>query len=197
MILDLFYISLIVFAIIAIQATVLRNAVIYLSVFSLICSIVYLLLGAPDVAIAEATIGCTLSTILYLVALKKYRIFTVYYNFHVNDEAHFDAMQDEKEEIQTIFEHFSNAQELQLDLINTSASFTKLKQSASYDVILFHSSKGLWLHGLRNSYQYNGLLNFFEKECSRDYHAKFIHEELEWSDESPDEAEEEETNDAT
>lgn len=71
MILDLFYVSLVVFAIIAIQTAVLRNAIIYLSVFSLLCSIVYLFLGAPDVAIAEAAIGCTLSTILYLVALKK------------------------------------------------------------------------------------------------------------------------------
>ncbi len=141
MILDLFYISLIVFAIIAIQSRVLRNAVIYLSVFSLICSIVYLLLGAPDVAIAEATIGCTLSTILYLVALKKYRIFTVYYNCHVKDDRQLDGLQYEKEEIQTILKHFSTAQELQLDLINTSASFTKLKESASYDVIIFHSAK--------------------------------------------------------
>ncbi len=42
MILDLFYVSLVVFAIIAIQTAVLRNAIIYLSVFSLLCSIVYL-----------------------------------------------------------------------------------------------------------------------------------------------------------
>ncbi len=193
MILDLFYISLIVFAIIAIQSRVLRNAVIYLSVFSLICSIVYLLLGAPDVAIAEATIGCTLSTILYLVALKKYRIFTVYYNCHVKDDRQLDGLQYEKEEIQAILKHFSTAQELQLDLINTSASFTKLKKSASYDVIIFHSAKGLWLHGLKNSYQYNEMLNFFEKECSRKYHAKFIHEDIEWSSE----LNEEDTRDAT
>ncbi len=181
MILDLFYISLVVFAIIAIQSRVLRNAIIYLSVFSLLCSIVYLLLGAPDVAIAEATIGCTLSTILYLVALKKYRIFTVYYSCKAKEEQLLPTLLEEKKEIHSILKHFAKAQELQLDVINTTSSFKKLKKSASYDVIVFHSSKGLWLHGLGNSYQYNELLHFFETECNRNYEARFIDEDAEWS----------------
>ena len=69
-------IMLIVLAIATVQTRKLRNAVIYLGVFSLGMSFVYILYNAPDVAIAEAVIGSTLATILYLVALKKYRIFT-------------------------------------------------------------------------------------------------------------------------
>ena len=56
----------------AIHTHALRHAVIYLGVYSLISSLIYLLYGAADVAITEAIIGCTLSTILFLVALKKY-----------------------------------------------------------------------------------------------------------------------------
>lgn len=55
----------------------LLTAVFYSGVLSLMASFCYLLLGAPDVALAEAVIGSTLSTIIYLVTLKKYRIFTI------------------------------------------------------------------------------------------------------------------------
>ena len=182
MILDLFYLSLIIFAILAVQSRSLRNAVIYLSVFSLVCSIVYLLLNAPDVAIAEATIGCTLSTILYLVALKKYRIFTVYYNCYFNDEIHLANLQKERDQIQRILRDFATSQELQLDLINTATSFTKLKESATCDVVIFHSPNGIWLHGIKNSYQYQKLLELLKDQEDLVKEGKFIEGE-DWSDE--------------
>lgn len=179
---DLFYISLITFAILAIQSRSLRNAVIYLAVFSLICSIVYLLLNAPDVAIAEATIGCTLSTILYLVALKKYKIFTVYYNCYFNDETHLPGLQKEREQISRLLRDFATSQELQLDLINTATSFTQLKESATCDVIIFHSPHGIWLHGIKNSYQYQKLLEMMQSQPELIKEGKFIEGE-DWSDE--------------
>lgn len=182
MILDLFYLSLIIFAILAVQSRSLRNAVICLSVFSLVCSIVYLLLNAPDVAIAEATIGCTLSTILYLVALKKYRIFTVYYNCYFNDEIHLASLQKERDQIHRILRDFATSQELQLDLINTATSFTKLKESATCDVVIFHSPNGIWLHGIKNSYQYQKLLELLKNQGDLVKKGKFIEGE-DWSDE--------------
>ncbi|MDD3810078.1 MAG: DUF4040 domain-containing protein [Erysipelotrichaceae bacterium] len=182
MILDLFYLSLIVFAILAVQSRSLRNAVIYLAVFSLVCSIVYLLLNAPDVAIAEATIGCTLSTILYLVALKKYKIFTVYYNCYFNDESHLAILQKERDQIHRILRDFAVGQELQLDLINTATSFTKLKESVTCDVVIFHSPSGIWLHGIKNSYQYQKLLELLKNQEDLVKEGKFIEGE-DWSDE--------------
>jgi multicomponent Na+:H+ antiporter subunit B len=62
---------LIVFALQAIRQRQLRTAAIYLGVFSLVSSVLYLMCAAPDVAIAEAVIGSTLATVLYLVALQK------------------------------------------------------------------------------------------------------------------------------
>ncbi len=181
MILDLFYLSLIAFAIIALQTRVLRNAIIYLSVFSLLCSIVYLLLGAPDVAIAEAAIGCTLSTILYLVALKKYRIFTVYYNCYAKHPKELEKIGAEKDQIVEILNTFSGKGELQLDIINTSSGFTHLKENAAFDVIIFHSPKGIWIHGLRNSYQYNELIELLRKECPLPLSTYYIDEDPAWS----------------
>ena len=64
-------ILLIPLAIYAIQTRKLRNAVVILGAFSLVSSLVYLFYRAPDVALAEAVIGTTISTILYLVAMQK------------------------------------------------------------------------------------------------------------------------------
>ena len=57
----------------------LFTAVVYAGVLSTAAAFCYLLLGAPDVALAEAVIGSTLSTAILLAALRKYRIFTIYF----------------------------------------------------------------------------------------------------------------------
>ncbi len=67
-------ISLIFFALMALGTQRLRLAVIYLGVFSMSMAFVFIIYNAPDVAIAEAVIGSVFSSILYLVALKKYKV---------------------------------------------------------------------------------------------------------------------------
>ena len=66
-----FLLLLLLFAILTLQQPRLRIAIIYLGVFSLLVSFAYLQHHAPDVAMAEAVIGSTLATVLYLVALRK------------------------------------------------------------------------------------------------------------------------------
>lgn len=46
------------------------NAVIASGVISLMASIIFLLVAAPDVAMTEATIGAGLTTVVFLYALK-------------------------------------------------------------------------------------------------------------------------------
>mgnify|MGYP001220297793 CR=1 FL=1 len=48
-----------------------KNALIFLSVFSMILSLAYLFTNAPDVALTEAALGCGLSVIIYIIAIKK------------------------------------------------------------------------------------------------------------------------------
>lgn len=84
-------IILVVTAIMTLQTKKMKNAVIYLGVFSIIIAFVYLLQGAPDVAIAEAVIGSTMTTILYIVALHKYKLYRIYINFdaiEINDSVY-------------------------------------------------------------------------------------------------------------
>lgn len=51
----------------------LLNAVIASSVVSLITAILFYLLQAPDVAMAEASIGTALVIIIFIIAIKKTR----------------------------------------------------------------------------------------------------------------------------
>lgn len=60
-------------AFMAIYRKNLTVAIIAAGVVSLIASIVYLLLAAPDVAMTEAAIGSGLSTIIFFYVLNKIR----------------------------------------------------------------------------------------------------------------------------
>lgn len=49
------------------------SAIIASGVISLLASVVFLILAAPDVAMTEATIGAGLTTVIFLYALKHIR----------------------------------------------------------------------------------------------------------------------------
>lgn len=58
-------------AVVAVQARRLIDSVIALAATGSFVALEFLLLQAPDVAIAEASVGAVLSTILYIIALRK------------------------------------------------------------------------------------------------------------------------------
>ena len=64
-------ISIVVSAIIAVQADKLIHSVIALDAVGALVALEFILLQAPDVAIAEASVGGVLSTGLYIVARRK------------------------------------------------------------------------------------------------------------------------------
>ena len=60
-------------AFIAIYQKNLLSAIVAAGVISLLASVIYILLAAPDVAMTEAAIGSGLTTIVFLYALNKIR----------------------------------------------------------------------------------------------------------------------------
>ena len=64
---------MIVAAVVAIYQKSLLSAIIAAGAISLLASVVYILLAAPDVAMTEAAIGSGLTTIVFLYALNKIR----------------------------------------------------------------------------------------------------------------------------
>jgi energy-converting hydrogenase B subunit D len=64
---------LIVCAMVAARIRDLLSASIIFSAYSLIMAILWMLLGAPDIAITEAAIGAGITTLLFVVAISKTR----------------------------------------------------------------------------------------------------------------------------
>ena len=72
---EVFLIILVICALVAIEMKDLLNAAIVLAVFSLVLSFLFFRLHALDVAMAEASIGAGISTVLFVVAISKTRRF--------------------------------------------------------------------------------------------------------------------------
>ena len=68
---NVFLIILVVMAICALEVKNLINSVIMLAVFSLVLSIVFYYLKAPDVAMAEAAVGAGVSTVIFVIAIHR------------------------------------------------------------------------------------------------------------------------------
>lgn len=138
------YAILIFSAIMTVQSRRLRRSVIYLGIFSLISSLAYLFLYAPDVAIAEAIIGCTISVILFLTAVKRYRTFTIYY-VPEKDDTHSKAFIEK-------FEQYLSENEFDPQLIHTSLDDENLHESDRFDVLIVHHGDMMTLYSSSTSY---------------------------------------------
>lgn len=170
-------ITMVIFSIAAIQAKSLRQSVIYLSVFSLLCSFAYALYQAPDVAIAEAVIGCSLSTVLYLVAIKKFRIFRVYYSHHITSPDRLPESHVLKNNIVTMIGGYLRDTELEIDMINTRHKFDEIHGHQDYDVIIEHTNDGMRMYGAQSNYHYDGLTTYLIEHNAFDIDYEYLLEE--------------------
>ncbi|MBT6994419.1 MAG: DUF4040 domain-containing protein [Candidatus Cloacimonetes bacterium] len=64
---------MVISALLALYLKNLISAIISAGVISLLASIIYLLLAAPDVAMTEAAIGSGITTVVFLYALNRIR----------------------------------------------------------------------------------------------------------------------------
>lgn len=60
--------------------------------FSVVMSVVWIILQAPDLAITEAAVGAGVSTVLYFLTLRKIR------ELKEHDDAEYDRIKEEKRE---------------------------------------------------------------------------------------------------
>ncbi|HOE20796.1 MAG: DUF4040 domain-containing protein [Spirochaetes bacterium] len=66
-------IALVITALLSIYFRDLLAAIVSYAVFSLVLTVLYFLLDAPDVAIAEAGIGAALTTCIFVIAIRMTR----------------------------------------------------------------------------------------------------------------------------
>ena len=71
MILVLLSIPIVIFSLLAVRSKDLLHAVIFLGIVSMCLAATFLALQAPDIAITEAAVNAGLSTLIYVIAIRK------------------------------------------------------------------------------------------------------------------------------
>ncbi|MFH1237507.1 MAG: hydrogenase subunit MbhD domain-containing protein [Candidatus Aenigmatarchaeota archaeon] len=71
MILVLLSVPIVLFSVLAVRTKDLLHAVIFLAVASMCLATTFLALQAPDIAITEAAVNAGLSTLIYVIAIRK------------------------------------------------------------------------------------------------------------------------------
>ena len=166
--LQLLFIVMIVFAVLTVQTNKVIRAVVYMGIFSLACSFCYLLYKAPDVAIAEAVIGSTLSTILFLVAFKKHKVIKIYYKNQ--DDKAFDAdfLEEKQSQVIDLIERFFFMRELQPSVVYTDETEELLKENNKYDMIVCQKGNTVEIYGCQQNYHMEALKKHIASSVCRD-----------------------------
>lgn len=158
----LFLIIMVVLALISLNTQKLRRAVVYLGIFSLTSSFVYLLYGAPDVAIAEAVIGSTITTVLYLVALRNYQVFTIFYaNDHAADLRNIKRIEGDTSVLKKL-EDFLTQREIEPQIIFSGESLENILKHENFDLVIYQTDKNILAYGCAEDYQIDAIEEYFK-----------------------------------
>jgi len=164
--------SILTFSLFAIQTQKLRHAIIYLAAFSLSMAFVFLLYDAPDVALAEAIIGSTLSTILYLVALQKYKIFTIYICINASEMVDSHYFSGEKT-LERQLSKFCAKEELEPQVIYTVEDFHDLLEHP-YAIIVTFDEDQITIYSHPENLKMSALVAFLTTKKTHELPYRFI-----------------------
>lgn len=147
-------VALLVLSIMAIESRIMRVSIIYLGTLSLLMSFLYLFYNAPDVAIAEAVMASGLTTLLFLTALKRYRVYRICFTNEafrrVNDRYIFEGTR--RGALLHEIEQFCIARELEPQVVCTPERLDVVAGSGRYDLIIRQEGDELRVYGSRENY---------------------------------------------
>lgn len=140
-------------ALLTIRAAMLRLAIIYMGVFSLSASLLYVLYRAPDVAIAEAVIGSGLAVLLYLSALKRYRVYTIgLVTNRASNVTDRDIVHAERIAAISDIEAFCIEREREPQTVFTRETVAQAIRNYRYDLVIEELPTGVRLYGHEDNY---------------------------------------------
>ncbi|MDX1358378.1 MAG: DUF4040 domain-containing protein, partial [Clostridia bacterium] len=146
------------------QTPKLRRAVIFLAVFSATSAFVYVLLGAPDAALAEAVIGSTIATVIYLSALQKYKVFTIYYTNERRQAYRQSNMLRRRNTVIRRMESFCSGKELEAHVLFTTESLEEVFKKQGWDLIVRRKDNHFRVYGMEQNYHVDDLEDFFKEK---------------------------------
>ena len=157
-------VGLLVFACFAVFSENIKRSVIYLGIFSLIMTLTYLHYNAPDVALAEAAIGVGISTIMYLVATKKFSIYDIcYVNEDVevfNDESINEIMSNVVRPLEKFLERTEG---FEPQLAYTNHPIEKIMQEDNHDFYVHRKGNLTYLYGNKSDRVFQDIVANMDK----------------------------------
>ena len=160
------YIALVVFAFMSVQTPKLRRSVVYLAVFSAGSAFVYVLLGAPDAALAEAVIGSTIATIIYLSALQKYKSFTIYYTNEMRHEYRQSNLFRRRNAVLQRIENFCSGKDLEAHIMYTTESLQEVMKNHGWDIIVRRKKNKFSIYGMEQNYHIEDMKKYIDENFS-------------------------------
>ncbi len=151
------FILLIIIAFFIITENNLKRVIIAMGIFSLLASFVYLLFHAPDVALAEAIIGSALSTILYIISLKKYKTFYIFITSNSEIEKNDMRMRLELKSIYPKIMNYCSSNELQVQCVYTHDKPERILKEHVCDLILVANIDETVIYGIGEEIHTNHL----------------------------------------
>lgn len=139
---------LIILGFATVQTENLLRTVLFSGSFSLLMALAYLYYNAPDVALAEAAIGVGLSTVIYLVSLKKIRVYDVVYineDVEVFDDDEINAIQDTI--VRPLERYIEETVEIEPQITYTDDPVDNLIDSDKHDFIIVRRGDLTYLYG--------------------------------------------------
>lgn len=152
-------ISLIVLGFATVQTENLLRTVIYSGAFSLLMALAYLYYNAPDVALAEAAIGVGLSTVIFLVALKKIRVYDiVYINRDVEGFSDTQINSIKNSIIRPLEKFIEETVEIEPQITYTDKSIDALIDKKDHDFIIVQKDKETYLYGFTDDQVFQDII---------------------------------------
>lgn len=162
MLLNLFLLLALGAAVLTVVTDQTLSAVIYSGVLSTLAALCYVFAGAPDVALAEVIIGSVLSTVIFLTALRKYKLFTVCWQRRGEEE------QESARKIAALIRNVLKAHDLESHLIISRESIPDC------DLTVREEDRGITLRG--------ELESVYMRELQEAAQSLGLEQELTWED---------------
>ncbi|MBH1939346.1 DUF4040 domain-containing protein [Mobilitalea sibirica] len=171
-------IMMVILAIASINTVKLRVAVVYLAIFSLVSSYVYLLYSAPDVAIAEAIMAAGLTTVIFLVAINKHKAIKIFY---INDNTEKNDKKNKKRDkgnyplILKDIERFLKQKELEPNIITTYGDPNVIIERENFDYLLQKTENKVLIFGREKDHHFKEMEEFFRYRKYKGIDVSIIH----------------------
>ncbi len=143
----LIFLLMLVTAIFIVVSGNLKRIIVALSALSLLAAFCYLIYHAPDVAIAEAVIGSALSTILYIVALKKHRSFYLYFSSRSQEKMSDFKVKAQMDDVVSKLKDYCSKNDLETQSVFTNESPANIAKEHLYDLILEKENDKVIIYG--------------------------------------------------